>query len=129
MQTDDTHKAIRELEEGSSEQGLEIPIDPTRGGSSSQRLMLRGPRTGQSVILSVDSVETACHGVSGLTGRRFAAIDCSKPTRSSDQLSHIFAGTVCLAISFLPFPAPTRSDSPSCRKHGPRSPISLDLRG
>jgi hypothetical protein len=77
MQISDTPKAIREFQEGSREECLEIPIDPTRLGSRSQGLMLSGPRIGQSVILSADRLGTASHGVSGPPGRRFAELGCS----------------------------------------------------
>jgi hypothetical protein len=133
MRTSDMHKAIRRRTQSPREQGLEIPIDPTGGGSNGQGLMLWGPEAGQSVILSSDSVETAGYRVLDLPGRRLAATDCSKSTRTRDRFGRTFAGTVCLTIPVRPFPIPSyipsRNDSPSCRKCGSSSPTSLELRG
>jgi hypothetical protein len=132
MQPSATHEAIREFQEGSREQGLEIPIDPACLSSSSQGLMLCCPKPSQSLVLSADRSKTAGYGASGPPGRRLAVIGCAKPTRSSDRFDRSSAGPACLAIAARPFPTPThissRFDSSCCCKHGPRSPLPLELR-
>jgi hypothetical protein len=140
------------------EHGGESAVDPVRRASGRQRLMLRDPKTGQSVILPVDGRETGGYEVSGPPGKRFVVVDRAKPTRSSAPFSRSSAGTVRRMIS-SPSPSvqstevvhadrrhaqgnpesqesvhatpdciPPRSDSPSYRKRGTCSSLSLELR-
>ena len=123
------------------EHGGEFATDPVGWGSGRQGLMLRDPRTGQLVVLPVDGRETSGYGVSGPPGKRFVVVDRAKPTRSSDPFSRSSGGIVCRKISFpssnagsqeslhpTPDCIPRRSDSPSYRKRGACSSLSLELR-
>jgi hypothetical protein len=135
MQTSDRHEAIWEFQEGSSEQRLEIPIDPRPNclGSSGRGLMLRGRKTGQSVILPVDDPDTGGYGVSGPPAGRALRCDRSRKTNAvKHPFSRSSAGAVCLMIASPRYSTlgciPSRSDSPSCRKLGPCPPRSSELR-